>query len=161
MVSYYSITFENSAGTKNTWTNWKFIPSTPPMIPFPEIETNYVNIPGRRAGPLDLTGKTIGKLTYKRITGSWLFYMDPTSTTIRKTRYDEICRYFHGKICKVTLEEDTTRYYQGRIFVSLPQTGTGPIKFQLNYDLEPARYLTSNGSIDSQWITTISTIATG
>ena len=54
---YYSVTFENEAGVKrNTWEDWHLIPMSPPMIAPFKPNYNYVDIPGRIEGPLDLTG---------------------------------------------------------------------------------------------------------
>ena len=47
---YYSLTFTVNGVEKNTWSDWNMIPSTPPMIPAPEPNTNYVDIPGRSGG---------------------------------------------------------------------------------------------------------------
>ena len=67
---YYSLTFGKE---KNTWADWGLIASSPPQIPPPEPNKNLVNIPGRHAGPIDLSLVPFGVMTYARVTGSWTF----------------------------------------------------------------------------------------
>lgn len=148
---YYSLTFTINGLAKNTWDNWKMIPNTPPMIPPPEPNLNYVDIPGRRGGPLDLTGIPFNKMTYKRMTGSWTFYREPESTVTRKLLYEELINYFTGKAGKVELEEDPIHYYVGRFSVGVPKTGTGPIQFTITYDLAPIRYNKNNNTVDTSY----------
>ena len=145
---YYSLTF---GGVKNTWTDWKLIPSTPPMVPPPEPNTNLVDIPGRRLGPLDLSLYPFNRITYQRITGSWDFLRDTENINTRKTMYEVIRAWLHGKYTTVSLEEDPNHYYRGRFLVSVPKNGRGPTSISISYDLEPMRF-NQNGSVDTTWI---------
>ena len=140
----YSVEFIIDGVSKHTWSDWQMVPDTPPMISFPEPNLNYVEIPGRSGGPLDLTGQPFGKMTYKRITGSWSFLRDPDDSTTRLTLYNELCVFLHGKKGAVILDEQPNYYYTGRFAVGVPSTGTGPIKFTISYDLVPKRYRISN-----------------
>ena len=148
---YVSLTFN---GEKNTWNDWKLIPSAPPMIQAPEPNTNLVDIPGRRLGPLDLSLYPFNRVTYKRITGSWTFLRDTESKTMRKEMYETIRNYLHGQTMTVQLEEDPTHYFKGRFIVGVPTNGIGPTSIQIGYDLEPVRY-NQNGTIDNTWVTGI------
>lgn len=145
---YYSLTF---GGEKNTWGNWKLIPSTPPMIPAPEPNVNQIDIPGRKAGPIDLSLFPFNRMTYKRITGSWDFYRNTEDTTTRKTLYEAVRKYLHGKTTTVSLEEDPTHYFRGRFIVGVPSNSRGPTAISIGYDLEPVRY-NQNGTIDDNWV---------
>ena len=145
---YYSLTF---GGEKNTWDNWHLIPSTPPIIPAPEPVVNLVDIPGRRLGPIDLSLFPFNRIQYKRITGSWDFYRETESSTMRKEMYEEIRKYLHGKTMTVALEEDPTHYYRGRFVVGVPSNSRGPTSISIGYDLEPMRF-NQNGTIDDTWI---------
>lgn len=145
---YYSLTF---GGAKNTWDDWKLIPNSPPMVPPPEPNTNMVDIPGRSAGPIDLSTYPFGKLTYKRITGSWTFLRDTTHRNMRVQMYEVIRSWLHGKYTTVILEDDPNHYFQGRFYVSAPQNSTGPTQITISYDLEPRRF-NLNGSVDNNWI---------
>ena len=71
----YSITFGEGNATRNTWTNWKLMPESPPVIPPPTPKTNYVDIPGRKAGPIDMTRIPFNRTSYDRISGSWDFIL--------------------------------------------------------------------------------------
>ena len=148
---YYSLTFEIGGVQKNTWADWRLVPDTPPSIPMPEINLNYVDIPGRSGGPLDLTGIPFNKFTYKRITGSWNFLREPDNRKTRVELYEAIRRYFIGRVGLVKMEEDLDHYYQGRFAVGQPKTGTGPIEFTIAYDLAPVRYNVSDNSIDASF----------
>ena len=148
---YYSLTFETGGVKKNTWADWRMVPDTPPMIPIPEPNYNYVDVPGRSGGPLDLTGVPFGYLTYKRMTGSWGFYVDPVNRHTRIKLYEELRKYFLGKIVKVVIEEDPEHYYTGRFSVGLPSTSTGPIRFTINYDITPKRWNVINNSEDTSF----------
>lgn len=137
---YYALTFDNGEDTKNTWADWHLIPSTPPALPMPELNTNYVEIPGRSGGPLDLTGIPFNKRTYKRMSGSWTFLREPDSRRTRVELYEDMQRFFIGNVCKLKFEEDLEHYFVGRFTVGQPSTGTGPIQIQIGFDLEPVRY---------------------
>ena len=137
---YYSLTFKINNVEKNTWDDWKMIPNTPPMISPPEPNTNYVDIPGRSGGPIDLTGVPFNKLTYKRMTGTWTFLREPDTKTTRKELYEALLKYFNGKAGRVILEEDPNWYYVGRFQIGVPTTSVGPIKIAMSYDLSPVRY---------------------
>lgn len=148
---YYSVTFIIDGVEKNTWDDWRMIPSTPPMIPPPTPNLNYVDIPGRRGGPLDLTGVPFNKMTYQRMAGSWTFYREPETPSTRKNLYEELITFFTGKAGKITLEEDVDHYYVGRISVDVPKTATGPIQFILKYDIAPIRYNSGDDSVDTNY----------
>lgn len=153
-MAYYSLTFKpdnNSAHDRNTWDNWAIIPDSPPMVPPPELEPNYVDIPGRAAGPLDLTGIATAK-TYKRITGSWNFLKNITSRNDRVNLYETLRKFFVGRSMKVVLaDDDPNHYFVGRFTVTPPRAVQNPMSLTINYDLEPRRYNT-NGTVDTTWI---------
>lgn len=149
----FSITFGTGNDQRNTWTDWKMIPSTPPMVPPPEPNTNLVEIPGRAAGPIDLSTYPFGKITYKRITGNWTFYVDPVNGhSTRTTLYESVRRWLHGRETRAVIQEDPAHYYKGRFTVSVPVTGQGPIQISIAYSLEPLRYNVSDDSVDSDWV---------
>ena len=138
---YYSVTFENASGIKkNTWSDWQLIPTTPPILPPPEAEMNYVEIPGRKAGPIDLSTAISGDLSYNNLEGDWAFIATDQSLP-RVQLFEELKRFLHGQQMKVTLEEDPLHYHFGRIFLSAPQSGRGPNAYSMHYILGPLRYL--------------------
>lgn len=68
----YTITFSNLNGSKNTWSDWQLIPTSRPVAAPPEMNTHYVEIPGRN-GVIDLSTFLTGEPTYKNRTGTWEF----------------------------------------------------------------------------------------
>lgn len=150
---YFSITFGTGTTARNTWSDWHVIPDTPPIIPAPEPVRRMVDIPGRSAGPIDLSKYPTGKLTYQRISGAWTFLIDPNQDpTVRQNLYDNIRIRLHGVTDTFTLEEDTSHYYKGFFTVDPPKTGKGPLSIQIRYDLEPLRYNVSDNSVDTTWV---------
>jgi len=149
---YYSVTFIVDGVERNTWDNWQMIPNTPPMIAAPEPNLDMVEIPGRSRGPLDMSGVAFGKMTYKRMTGTWTFYKEPETQDTRHTFYDAITSFFNGKIVKVILtDEDPVHFYVGRFRVGTPSTSKGPMTIQLTYDLMPARWNVSDNTPDTSY----------
>lgn len=146
---YYSVTFTNSNGvSKNTWTDWNLIPSSPPQFEPPEPYTNYVDIPGRTEGPIDLSEVLTNQVSYSNSEGEWSF-VSANYTENRTTKYAELKSFLHGKRMKIITEEDPTHYRLGRIFVSgIPQTGKGPNVYSFKYIIEPLRYNVSNDEPD-------------
>lgn len=68
----YTITFSNLNGSKNTWSDWQLIPTSRPVAAPPEMNTHFVEIPGRN-GVIDLSAFLTGEPTYKNRTGTWEF----------------------------------------------------------------------------------------
>lgn len=144
---YYSITFKNSSNvSKNTWDDWHLIPSSPPMIEPPEVYTNYVDIPGRTAGAIDLSEVLTGGPVYQDSEGSWEFIMEEGFYS-RAELYEILKKFLHGRNMKIYLEEDPAHYYYGRITVGMPSTSNTNPTFTLDYHVRPVRYKL-NGTAD-------------
>lgn len=134
---YYSLTFGKE---KNTWADWGLIAAAPPMIPPPKPNMNLVNIPGRHAGPIDLSREPFGELTYPRITGSWSFIRLEEDNRTRIELYEEIRQWLHGRTTTVQTEDDPFHYYSGVFTINEPESGPNTVGITINYDLEPVRY---------------------
>lgn len=149
----YSITFGANDDTRNTWTSWNLLPESPPVIPPPRPKTNYVDIPGRVKGPLDMTKVPFNLQTYERITGSWNFVMadDYWHTPTRFTTFNAIQSWLQGRVTWMRLEEDPLHFYNGRFTVDPPSSSMGPFVVRINFDLEPIRY-NADLSVDSSWL---------
>lgn len=145
---YYSVTFTNSQGvSKNTWTNWALIPSSPPQIAPPEPYTNYVDIPGRASGPLDLSEVLTNRVSYQNSEGEWGF-ISGDYTENRVSKFLEMKAFLHGQQMMIELEEDPGHYYIGRTFVTEPRTGKGPNAYSIKYIVEPVRYNSATNEPD-------------
>jgi len=138
---YYAITFTNSQGEKrNTWSDWHLIPSSPPMIEPPEPYTNYVEVPGRTLGPIDLSEVLGGGPSYGNSEGSWEF-VSALDVENRMALYMEMKKFLHGRLIKIELEEDPHHYYSGRLAVEMPRTGKGHNMYTIKYTISPVRRL--------------------
>lgn len=135
---YYSLTF--AKGEKNTWADWGLIATAPPMIPPPQPNTNFVNIPGRREGPIDLSTLPFGALTYPRIKGNWEFIAMEDDNRTRFDLYEEIRKWLHGRTTEVQTEDDPLHYFRGFFVIGEPSSGENTVGFKIGYDLEPIRY---------------------
>lgn len=138
---YYSITFTDASGQKrNTWADWQLIPSSPPMIEPPDVYTNYVDVPGRTEGPIDLTDVFGDEPAFQNSEGTWEF-VSATDKDNRPELYLELKRFLHGRKMKIELEEDPHHYYEGRTSVEAPRTGKGHNMYSIKYTIAPVRYL--------------------
>ena len=149
----YSITFGNVSDSKNTWTDWKLLPESPPVVPAPKPKPNYVDIPGRVKGPLDMTKVPFNRQTYERITGSWNFVLcdDYWHKANRFSAYELVRKWLHGRVTRMSLEEDPGHLFYGRFTVDPPESGIGPFVIRINFDLEPIRYNWDNSG-DPTWL---------
>lgn len=138
---YYSITFESLAdGSKrNTWEDWHLIPSAPPKVKNPEVYKNFVEIPGRVDGPLDLSQVLIGGPTFLNAEGSWDFIWseDYCPFMTMDQAYDIISQYLHGKNFRITLETNPDKHYIGKIEVNDPKVGNAYSTISLSYTIFP------------------------
>lgn len=150
----HSITFGAGNKTRNTWTNWKLLPESPPVVPPPKPKTNYVDIPGRIKGPLDMTKVPFNRQPYERITGSWNFVMcdDYWHNANRASGFESIRSWLHGRVTRMKLlDDDPNHLYYGRFTVDPPSSGVGPFVVRINFDLEPLRY-NLDDSADVTWL---------
>lgn len=138
---YYSITFESLADgqKKNTWDDWHLIPSAPPMVVPPEAFTNYVDIPGRKQGPLDLTEVLSDGPVLLNSEGSWELIWNenycPEMTRVQA--FQTVLSFLHGKRFRITFEEDPGTSYIGRIQVGPPKPGNAYSTIELKYTIQP------------------------
>ena len=146
---YYSVTFTRDDGQKkNTWEDWHLIPTTPPMVIPPEPDFNFVEIPGRKKGPLDITGVlNNGETTFKNSEGSWDFVRADDEME-RPALKREIRKFLHGGRMKVQFEEDPDYYWQGRFTVGETTTGKNATAITLEYIIEPTEYEASSSAAD-------------
>lgn len=136
---YHSITI----GDKNTWDDWHLIPVSQPVVAPPSVVTKFVEIPGMD-GSVDLTEALTGYPTYTRRTGSWQFIVAPGYGQMH-TRYSEILDYLHGNEFTVSLEDEPSFFYEGRLSVTAWEPGKSWSAIEINYELMPYKreYTTS------------------
>ena len=137
----YSITFESlDTGMKrNTWEDWRLIPSAPPMVENPEPYTNYVEVPGRKEGPLDLSEALSNGPVFLNTEGSWDFVWSEEycPDMSRAQVYRTVTQFLHGRRFKITFEEDPDVSYLGRFSVGNPKPGNAYSTITINYTIYP------------------------
>lgn len=141
---YHSVKFNNDFPNENTvidtYSDWHLVPESRPVVPMPEVNTNYVDVPGM-SGSIDLTEYLTGYPTYKNRTGSLKFHVlngyNPWQVT-----YHNIANYLHGKEAAMMLEDDPNYYYFGRFTVqSWTSNNDGTWSdVEIGYTLDPYKY---------------------
>ena len=148
---YHSITFfdgvldqQGKPVGKNTWDDWYLIPSSRPTVAQAGVSTSFVDIPGRRDGPFDMTEYLTGGVVYGQRSGSFEFIVDNDHEyweTLRNT----IASYIHGKRMRIILEDDPGFYYEGRFAVSGWSSESWNSKVTISYTLNPYKYRIIDG----------------
>ena len=143
---YHSITFTIGNVSKNTYTDWRLVPTVRPVINPPKPKTKYVDIPGGD-GSIDLTDTLAGRPAYANREGTIEFtvlndYASPEgpSTYNWVDVYTSVMQFLHGKNARVVLEDDPTYYYEGRITLDSWTTDRAWSKITISYSLGPYKY---------------------
>ena len=143
---YHSIIFEKQENgktvKKNTWADWRLIPTSRPFVSMPSINEKYVDIPGR-SGTLDLSNYLTGGLTYSDRTGSFTFYVHPDYIKNWESIRTQIAQFLNGSVIKMTLEDDINNYYEGRIMFKDWNSGNFS-QVTIDYHVGPYKYSASN-----------------
>ena len=144
-MAYHSLTIK-LGGTlaKNTWDDWRLLPSSRPVVAPPEPVTNYVEVPGRN-GALDYSD-LLGSIVYKNRTGSWDFIVVNEERSGYRpadwaSRYQTIANFLHGKYVTVSLEDDSTYEYRGRVWIASWNPGEHWSTITFNYIFDPFKYV--------------------
>lgn len=124
---------------RNTWTNWRLIPSSKPIVANPAAKTNFIEIPGRN-GALDQTDYLAGKVTYGPRTGSWDFILDNGWVHTWEEFRKMIIEFLHGKVLTVVLTDVPDVYWKGRFTVNSFTAGANNNTVSIGYTLDPYCY---------------------
>lgn len=107
----------------------------------PETVTNYVNVPGRRKGPLDLsTALTDGDPVYSSRTLTATFESSEGNRTDREERISCMVNQLHGQRLSITLPDDPQRFLVGRVQVERVYNDPAHASVRLTATCEPWRY---------------------
>lgn len=154
---YHSITFGDGTLNdrmefvgKNTWDDWHLIPSSRPVVAQAAVQTNFVNIPGRRDGPIDTSEYLTGGPVYGQRSGSFEFFVDNDHEYWETIRM-RIASYLHGKHLKMVLEDDPGYYYEGRFTLSEFRSEANCSKVTIGYTLGPYKYRICSSDEDWLW----------
>lgn len=77
-------------------------------------KTNFIDVPGAD-GSMDFTESPAGRVVYKTRKITWTFKLYPGDNWA--TKYTEVSNAINGITCRITLDEDSDYYYQGRVSV--------------------------------------------
>lgn len=130
---YHSITF----GNKNTWDDWRLIPSSRPLFAPPEVKVASLDIPGT-SSTLDMT-ELYGRILYGNRKGSFNFIVENDFRSW-EVAYSDIMGYLHGKRMTAVLEDDPGFYYEGRFKVNQWNSGKDWSTIAIDYDVDPYKY---------------------
>lgn len=117
------------------------------IISPPPVQTKYVELPGKN-GKLDMTEVLTGFPIYGNRTGTLNFIVDNTNPAGNtaydsKTwadRYEDVLSIIHGQQVELTLDDDPSYTYKGRMSVDSWTRGTSWSQLALSYDFDPYKY---------------------
>lgn len=147
---YYSLTFlpfsESGIPTppfslttaRNTWDNWRIVPTSRPSFAPPSAKTNYVEVPGAN-GKLDLSQILTGYPLYGTRTGSIEFIV-MNDFRHWQTAFTDIMTTVHNRKMFCVYEEDPEYYYVGRWTVQSWTAGNDHSKVVLAYELDSYKW---------------------
>lgn len=101
---------------RNTWDDWKLVPTSRPVFEPPVPKSTVIDIPGYD-GVIDLSESLTKYPIYQNRSGSIEFIV-MNGYGDWAARYSEIMDYLHGHEVTVILEDDMEFCYTGRISVS-------------------------------------------
>ncbi len=141
---YHSITF----GTKNTWTDWKLVPTSRPVLDPPAVKKVLVDIPGSD-GSIDLTESLTGYVKYENRKGSFEFKVHTKEDWVEV--YSSILDYLHGQRMKIILEDDPGYYYYGRAYVNQWKSSKNYSLIVIEAEVDPYKYELFGSLEDWYW----------
>lgn len=118
---------------KWTLAEWSF--------PEPEPETNYIVVPGRNKGPLDMTAvNTGGDPRYGSRTLTARFESSEGTRLERESRISRMVNRLHGSREEIVLPDDGTRYALGRISIRKEYNDMAHASVTVTATCDPWRY---------------------
>lgn len=116
-----------------TLTGWSF--------PEPEEQTNYVTVPGRSKGPLDLsTALTGGDPRYNSREFTATFECSDGTRLERDAVIEEMVNLLHGRRENIVFPDDPSRYAVGRLRVNTEYSDPAHAAITVTATCDPWRY---------------------
>lgn len=107
----------------------------------PETQTNYVEVPGRAAGPLDLsTQLTDGDPRYNSRKLTARLECSEGTRPHRLALISIMVNQLHGRRVDIVLPDDQTRYVTGRLHLQLEYCDEAHASISISAECEPWRY---------------------
>ena len=132
-------------GDEHTLRDWNAIITNSDVVSLPEANTVLLEIPGR-SGRLDLSEILTGDVSYANREIKLTL-----ATETSRQKWQETCLHifnkYHGRMVRVTFDEDPGHYYVGRVSVSEPQRLASAGQMTLTVDAEPFRYETTEYTV--------------
>lgn len=141
---YHSVTF----GDKNTWSDWRLVPSSRPLFNPPAPKVKTLDIPGGN-GVIDLSQALTGYPVYQNRTGSIEFIVMNDFRPWHEA-YSDIMDYLHGQSMRAILEDDPDYFYEGRFSVNAWKSEKDWSRIVIDYDVGPYKWSVLS-SID-EWL---------
>jgi len=144
-VSYPITISQYPLEIKDTWADWKLIPTSRPAFAPPPLKTKTIDIPGGN-GSLDVSQALTRYPIYENRTGiiDFMvvndFYEIVTNTDEWYERYSEIANYLHGNRFRVTLDDDRKWFYVGKFAVDAWKSDKNYSTITISYTLEPYKW---------------------
>ena len=111
-----SIYVEDSGKTYHTLDDWGLALGNNNYIGDPEMETTYIQVPGR-TGLIDASEAISGRRVYKKRELSF-----ELGGVRKRMNWDGIISQFrnnvNGRICRLTLDNDESHFWRGRVYIS-------------------------------------------
>lgn len=143
---YHSVIF----GEKNTYGDWKIVPSSRPVINPPTQKTKILDIPGAD-GVLDISEALTGYPVYNNRAGSLEFMvLNDYEHYHWEHVYSEIVNYLHSKKTTMILEDDPAYFYEGRFHVNDWKSNKDWSTITIDYDVGPYKWQTVS-SLEPSW----------
>lgn len=142
---YHSVTF----GDKNTWDDWRLVPSFRPVFNPPAQKVKKLDIPGGD-GDIDLSQALTGYPVYHNRTGSIEFIV-MNDFKPWQTAYSDIMDYLHGQSMRAILEDDPEYFYEGRFTVNIWKSEKDWSRIVIDYDVGPYKWSVLSSIDDWLW----------
>lgn len=142
---YHSVTF----GEKNTWDDWRLVPSSRPVFNPPAQKTKTLEIPGGD-GVIDLSQSLTGYPVYQNRTGSIEFIV-MNDFKAWHMAYSDIMDYLHGQTLRAVLEDDPEYFYEGRFTVNSWKSEKDWSRITIDYDVGPYKWSVLSSIDDWLW----------
>ena len=147
----HGVTFINEGDVeKHTFTDFGIYPKSKGMPDPPEVQTEYIDIPGMD-GRLDATQALDGIVHYKdRDYEQDFLIIDPEADW--HSIYSNMLNFMHGRKMRVVFDDDPLWYYEGRLSVGEPKADeAGYIIIPIEGTLKPYKYSVID-STDENWL---------
>lgn len=142
---YHSVTF----GDKNTWEDWRLVPSSRPVFNPPPQKIKTVDIPGGN-GLIDLSESLTGYPVYENRTGSMEFIV-MNDFKRWHIAYSDILDYLHGQTMRAILEDDPEYFYEGRFTVNQWKSEKDWSRIVIDYSVGPYKWSVLSSIDDWRW----------